>query len=87
LLIYLKAPVEVLIERIRQRGREIESSITPQYLQLLESFYDDWIRTFDLCPVLTIRTDDLDFVHQSRHLDTVVQRIQEKLTGKEEIVF
>lgn len=87
LLIYLKAPVEVLIERIRKRGREIESSITPQYLQLLESFYDDWIRTFDLCPVLTIRTDDLDFVHQSRHLDTVVQRIREKLTGKEEIVF
>ena len=87
LLIYLKAPVEVLIERIRQRGREIESSITPQYLQLLESFYDDWMRTFDLCPVLTIRTDDLDFVHQSKHLDTVVQRIQEKLTGKEEIVF
>lgn len=87
LLIYLKAPVEVLIERIRQRGREIESSITPQYLQLLESFYDDWMRTFDLCPVLTIRTDDLDFVHQSQHLDTVVQRIQEKLTGKEEIVF
>lgn len=87
LLIYLKAPVEVLIERIRQRGREIESTITPQYLQLLESFYDDWMRTFDLCPVLTIRTDDLDFVHQSKHLDTVVQRIQEKLTGKEEIVF
>jgi len=87
LLIYLKAPVEVLIERIRQRGREIESSITPQYLQLLESFYEDWMRTFDLCPVLTIRTDDLDFVHQSQHLDTVVQRIQEKLTGKEEIVF
>ena len=87
LLIYLRAPVEVLIERIRQRGREIESSITPQYLQLLESFYDDWMRTFDLCPVLTIRTDDLDFVHQSQHLDTVVQRIQEKLTGKEEIIF
>lgn len=87
LLIYLKAPVEVLIERIRQRGREIESSITPQYLQLLESFYEDWMRTFDLCPVLTIRTDDLDFVHQTQHLDTVVQRIQEKLTGKEEIVF
>ncbi len=87
LLIYLKAPVEVLIERIRQRGREIESSITPQYLQLLESFYEDWMRTFDLCPVLTIRTDDLDFVHRTQHLDTVVQRIREKLTGKEEIVF
>jgi deoxyadenosine/deoxycytidine kinase len=32
--------------------------------------------SFDLCPVLTIRTDDLDFVHKPKHLDIVVQRIQ-----------
>jgi hypothetical protein len=37
--------------------------------------------------VLTIRTDDLDFVHKSRHLELVVNRIQDKLTGKEEMVF
>jgi len=87
LLILLKAPVEVLLNRIRQRGRPIESQISAEYLQLLESFYEDWIQTFDLCPVLTIRTDDLDFVHQPRHLDTVVQRINVKLAGKEEIIF
>ena len=45
------------------------------------------MRSFDLCPVLTLRTDDLDFVHVPRHLDTVVQRIQDKLAGKEELVF
>jgi len=33
--------------------------------------------------VLTIRSDDLDYVHQPRHLDTVVKRIQQKLTGRE----
>ena len=66
LLIYLKAPVTVLVERIRRRARSIESGITPDYLALLESFYDDWMHTFDVCPVLTIRTDDLDFVHRSR---------------------
>lgn len=87
LLIILKAPVSTLVERIRRRGRSIESSITPDYLELLESFYDDWMRTFDLCPVLTIRSDDLDFVHQPQHLDLVVERIREKLAGKEEIVF
>jgi len=42
---------------------------------------------FDICPVLTIRTDDLDFVHKARHLDIVVQRIQEKLAGREELIF
>jgi deoxyadenosine/deoxycytidine kinase len=42
---------------------------------------------FDICPVLTIRTDDLDFVNKPQHLDIVVERIQDKLAGKEEVVF
>lgn len=87
LLIYLNAPVSVLVERIHRRGRSIESGITYEYLSLLETFYDEWLETFDLCPVLTIRTDDLDFVHKPRHLDIVVARIQDKLSGREEVVF
>ncbi|MCS7246660.1 MAG: deoxynucleoside kinase [Anaerolineales bacterium] len=87
LLIYLQAPVEVLIERIRQRGRSIESGITVDYLKLLETLYEDWLQTFDLCPVLTIRTDDLDYVHHPKHLNLVVERIRERLSGKEEVVF
>jgi deoxyadenosine/deoxycytidine kinase len=87
LLIYLRAPVAVLYERIRRRGRAIEGGITLEYLALLESFYDDWLGTFDVCPVLTIRTDDLDFVHKANHLDIVVERIQDKLAGREELVF
>jgi deoxyadenosine/deoxycytidine kinase len=87
LLIYLKAPVPVLVERIRQRGRSIETGISPDYLSLLETFYDDWLEGFDVCPVLTIRTDDLDFVHRPKHLDIVVRRIQDTLAGREELVF
>jgi deoxyadenosine/deoxycytidine kinase len=87
LLIYLKAPVSVLMQRIQQRARNIETGITIDYLELLDSYYEEWLRSFDLCPVLTLRTDDLDFVHIPRHLDTVVQRIQDKLAGKEELVF
>jgi deoxyadenosine/deoxycytidine kinase len=87
LLIYLRAPVPVLMERIHSRGRTIESGIDAQYLSLLESYYDDWMGSFDLCPVLTIRTDDLDFVHKHKHLDIVIQRIQDRLEGKEDLVF
>lgn len=87
LLIYLKAPVELLIKRIVKRGREMETSISADYLNLLDSYYTDWIKNFDLCPVLTLRTDDLDFVHKAKHLDLVVERIQAKLAGKEEMVF
>ena len=87
LLIYLKAPVSVLMERIHRRARAIEAGITAEYLSLLDNFYDDWLASFDLCPVLTIRSDDLDFVNKSQHLEIVIQRIRDKLAGKEELVF
>ncbi len=87
MLIYLKCPVPLLMKRIHSRGREIESSISAEYLSLLESFYDDWIQTFEMCPVLTISTKDLDFVHKPKHLDTVIGRIVDKLSGKETVEF
>ena len=87
LLIYLKCPVSVLMARIHQRAREMESGITEEYLSLLESFYADWMHTFDICPVLTIPSDNIDFVNKPGHLDIVVQRIQDKLAGKEVLVF
>jgi deoxyadenosine/deoxycytidine kinase len=87
LLINLKCPVDVLMARIRRRSRNMETGITAQYLSLLDNFYDEWLNAFDLCPVLTIRTDDLDFVNQPQALEVVVERIREKLGGREELDF
>jgi deoxyadenosine/deoxycytidine kinase len=87
LLVYLKCPAAILMQRIRKRARNMETGITVEYLSLLESFYEEWLLSFDLCPVLTIRTDDVDFVNQPMALELVVERIQEKLGGKEEIDF
>ncbi|HSR21523.1 MAG TPA: deoxynucleoside kinase [Anaerolineales bacterium] len=83
LLIFLKAPVGVLLARINRRARIMETGITSEYLSLLDTYYDEWLNGFDMCPVLTIRSDDLDYVNQPRHLETVVRRIQDKLAGKE----
>lgn len=87
LLIYLRAPVQVLVDRIARRGRPIESGITPDYLRLLDRFYDEWLADFSVCPVLTIRSDSLDFVHRADDLDVVVQRIEDRLRGRDEVVF
>ena len=78
-----QSPVPVLMNRIRRRARNMETGITPEYLNLLDSFYDEWLGAFDLCPVLTIQTNDLDYVNQPGHLELVTQRIQDKLAGKE----
>ena len=85
LLIYLKCPVDVLIARIHRRARNMETGISSDYLSLLDNFYDEWLNSFDLCPVLTIRTDDLDFVHKPQALEVVVERIKEIIGGKEEL--
>lgn len=87
LLIHLKAPVPVLMNRIRKRARDMETGVSVDYLSLLDRFYEEWIETFDLCPVLTIKSDDLDFVHKKHHLEIVTDRIMEKLAGKEEMIF
>ena len=87
LLLYLKAGTATLLGRIRGRGRAIEAGITAEYLDLLNSLYDDWLAAFDLCPVLTLPADNLDFVNRPAHLDLIVAKIEEKLSGKEEVVF
>jgi len=87
LVVYLRASVATLVDRISHRGRDYERQITPQYLTQLNDLYEDWINNFGLCPVLTVPADDLDYVAHSTHLDLIVSKVQEKLTGKEEVVF
>jgi deoxyadenosine/deoxycytidine kinase len=86
-MIYLRASVETLTLRIDLRDRDYERKIAPEYLSTLNTIYEDWIHNFNICPVLTVPADDLDFVAHSTHLDLIVSKIQEKLTGKDEVIF
>lgn len=87
LVIYLRASVSTLVSRINQRGRDYERSISTEYLGRLNGLYENWIAGFTLCPVLTVPADDLNYVAYPRHLDLVTRKVQEKLTGKDEVVF
>ena len=87
LVIYIKASVPTLQDRIRQRGRDYEEEIDPAYLEQLNMLYNEWIDDFDLCPVLTIPGDNLDFVANNGHLELIIKKVQEKLTGKEVVIF
>jgi deoxyadenosine/deoxycytidine kinase len=87
LVIYLQASVPVLQERIRNRGREYEQQIAEEYLAQLNDLYESWVEGFTLCPVLTVPTDDLNFVSVDSHLELIASRVLEKLRGKEVVVF
>jgi deoxyadenosine/deoxycytidine kinase len=87
LVIYLRASVETLQNRISQRGRDYERQISYDYLQNLNDLYESWIENFTLCPVLAVPADDLDYVAHNGHLRLIATKIEDKLTGKEEVVF
>lgn len=87
LVVYLRASVPSLKERISQRDRYYERKIKKKYLAQLNDLYETWVQNFNRCPVLTVPTDDLNYVMHPGHLDLVAQKIEEKLTGKEVVVF
>ena len=87
LVIYLRASVPTLLKRIALRNRDYERSIEPAYLDHLNSLYENWITHFTLCPVLTVPADELDYVAHTQHLELIISKVKEKLTGKEEVIF
>lgn len=87
LVIYLRASVPTLVQRISMRDRSYEREISPDYLSSLNGLYEEWLSGWTLSPVLTVPADDLDFVAHPLHLALITRKVQEKLTGKEEVVF
>ena len=87
LVIYLRASVPTLLKRIALRNRDYERSIEPAYLDHLNSLYENWITHFTLCPVLTVPADELDYVAHTQHLELIISKVKEKLTGQEEVIF
>jgi len=87
LVIYLRASGPTLLSRISRRGRDYERSITSEYLASLDALYEKWIAGFTICPVLTVPADDIDYVAHAGHLNLIVRKVTEKLTGREEVIF
>lgn len=79
LLVYLHASVITLQQRIAGRNRPSERQISDAYLEHLNRRYDEWLRRFDLCPVLTIDTDDLDIIKDAEQRVQVLETVRQVL--------
>lgn len=87
LIVYLQADIPTLLHRIALRGRGYEQQIAPSYLQQLNTLYEEWIAGFDLCPVLTIPADDINFVEDHTVVAHIATTILDRLQGKETLVI
>jgi deoxyadenosine/deoxycytidine kinase len=87
LVIYLRCSVETLKKRILMRGRGYEASIPDAYLEGLNSYYEEWLECFEPAPVLVVPGDRLDFVAESRHLNAIIESVEERLRDRQGSLF
>ncbi|MBQ2247261.1 MAG: deoxynucleoside kinase [Tidjanibacter sp.] len=82
ILIYLKASVPTLVRQILKRGREYEKNIDLEYLDRLNTRYNEWIAGYK-GKLLTINIDEVDFVGKPEIVETIIRSLDE-LNGAEE---
>lgn len=82
LVVYLQAQLEVLLARIKQRGRGFEMEIDPEYLKNLSNFYNSFFLHFEETPVLIVNTDRLDFVGNQGDFEELFKAIMEHDSGR-----
>lgn len=82
LVIYLQAPVEVLLERVQKRGRHFERFIESNYLQRLVEAYTRFFHYYSDSPLLIVNAAEIDLVNNSRDYQQLVERLGQVRSGR-----
>jgi len=79
LVIYLYADLDTIIARIRNRNRQFEKNIQPEYIYNLMLAYDKFFSTSTEYPVIKLDTNGIDFTQSSKQFDTLTDEIKKVL--------
>lgn len=79
LLVYLEGPIDDVIGRIQERGREMEQQTPNDYWIEMHGRYEEWINNFNSCPVLRLDINDYDLMKNPDQIEDVVARIAHML--------
>lgn len=82
LVIYLQAPLDVLAERIRQRGIASEQNISIDYLKVLNDAYTEFFHYYDGAPLLIVNAKDLNLASNREHFKQLVEYILTIKSGR-----
>ncbi|MBY7141548.1 deoxynucleoside kinase [Virgibacillus sp. NKC19-3] len=75
LLIYLEGTFDEIIERIHERGREMEKNTPISYWEEMYTRYENWINNFNACPILRISISDYDLMKEEGSIEPILERI------------
>lgn len=77
LVIYLQAPVDTLLERIKKRGIPMEASISPDYLQRLGDSYSRFFYNYDAAPLLIVNNEHMNMAEREEDFQQLLSHITE----------
>lgn len=81
LVVYLRARIDVLLARIRKRGRDFERRFDSAYLEELCRVYNDFFFHYDETPLLVVDTSDLDYVSNAEDFEAILNEIRGARSG------
>lgn len=82
LVIYLQAPVDVLLERVRKRGISYEGFIDRDYLQTLVGAYTQFFHHYNSSPLLVVNAAEINFVDRDEDFRTLLDYISKIRSGR-----
>lgn len=75
LLIYLEGSLDDILSRIQERGRPMEQQTPISYWEEMHQRYENWINSFNACPVLRLNINDYDIIQNEQSIEPIVERI------------
>ena len=75
LVVYLQAPVPVLVERVQRRGTDYERTVEESYLARVADTYTRFFYQYDGAPLMIVNSERLNFVDNPGHFALLVERI------------
>lgn len=75
LVIYLQAPADVLVERVRRRGLDMERPVSTEYLHRLAALYADYFHSYIASPLLIVNSENLNFADAPQDFDYLLEKI------------
>ena len=83
LVVYLQAQPAVLAERVRRRAAGYERGLSEEYLALLADSYARFFHHYDAAPVLTVNSENLNFVERDADFELLVGRLRAMKSRRE----
>lgn len=78
-LIYLEGPLPVILDRIEERGREMELQTPRSYWEEMYRRYQQWIDSFTACPVIRLNIEEYDLLGNGGDIELIIKKIADEM--------